>query len=372
MRGCGAFRRNAPRVLATIVLFASGGEALLHAQATVRIDQECRSDSWALQPLLSFGSEPAVGLSYPQESLLLRPGGGAVLFNDGRLHWYDRAGRLEKSIGRQGQGPGEFQGAQALRFLRSGDLEVYDSRNMQKTVIGPAPDLAVKQVTRLRTPVAMSSTLFLPDGRIVTNGDFAAPPHTGLPIHMLATDGAIARSFGKLPPERRTDVAFPLMRSLSWAGGDFASVWSAHLRRYRIERWDLAGNLLNTIERGVSWFAPWELDGPITPQSPMPPHVRAVQEIAPGRLAVLLAVAPPGWQRGLEQRGTNWEVTRIDQILGGRLEILDIQRGCLVTTLDIAGYPLRLFAEGVVAMYREDDDTGEAAVVFHRLVGPTN
>jgi hypothetical protein len=355
---------------ALVVLFASGGVTSLHAQPTVRIVQECRSGSWTLQPMFSFGGEPQIGLSFPQESLQQRPGGGVVFFNAGQLHFYDRAGRLEATVGRQGQGPGEFQGAQALRFRGSGDLEVYDSRNMQKTVIGPGPEFAEKQVSRLLTPVAMSNTLFLPDDRILTNGDFAAPPHAGRPVHLLAPDGTILRSFGKTPPERRADVAFPLSRAIAWASGSTEAIWSAHFRQYRIEQWDLNGRLRRAVERQVPWFLPWDMDAPVTPRTPFPPHIRAVAEHAAGQLLVLLSVPPREWSHGLTARGDSWEITRVDRVVATRLEVLDHERGCVQATLDLVGYPLRLLENGVVAVYHENDATGVPEVRLFRLIGP--
>lgn len=339
-------------------------------QAVLRVDASCPTPGWSLQEMYAFGADDEVGLSFPQEGLTLRPGGGTVLFNAGRLHFFDATGRLERSLGRAGQGPGEFQGAQALRFLSDGTLEVYDSRNLQRTVIGAPPEFTIGPVSRLRTPVAMSNTLFLPDGRIVTNGDLAGPGHVGLPLHLLESDGTLIRSFGKEPPERRADVAFPLARAIAWARRGTEAIWSAHFRRYRIEQWDLNGRLRWAVERQVPWFLPWEMDAPVTPRTPFPPHIRAVAEHPTGALVVLLSVPPRDWSQGLTARGDSWEITRVDRVVATRLEVLDHERGCVQATLDLAGYPLRLLDGGVVAVYRENDETGAPEIRLFGLSGP--
>lgn len=140
--------------------------------------------------------------------------GALVLANSGtsELVYLDRAGRLERRFGRAGSGPGEFRGMSTLDVDRSGNLTVYDPRELRLTRLTPAGD--VVETTRLSSEDAVVDLLPLSelvDGRI------------------LAVFGAV-RSF-RLSGESRDTVPLvlidPALIDPAGARWDTLSTWAA-------------------------------------------------------------------------------------------------------------------------------------------------
>jgi hypothetical protein len=165
--------------------------------------------AWRLsaEPVLSIGAMEG------DANYQLHRVNGAVRLSDGRVavlnsgsqevRYYDADGRHVRTTGRQGGGPGEFQGAFTL--LRSGDsVVVFDTPMRRITVLSPDGSLA-RTLTlgspsdgQFPRPVRM-----LPNGELLaTNEEFlGGTPETGVrrnPIEVLAYDaqGSKGASYG--------------------------------------------------------------------------------------------------------------------------------------------------------------------------------
>lgn len=84
-------------------------------------------------------------------SLAPRPGGGFIVV-DGpadRVRLYDATGRLERSLGGRGEGPGELQSPTAAAEGASGELHVVQRVGSRHTVFWPADSVSVRRVPGL-------------------------------------------------------------------------------------------------------------------------------------------------------------------------------------------------------------------------------
>ena len=114
---------------------------------------------WRLQPQpqVSIGDGPGDGHELYQVADATVAPDGRILLLDGGSHTvriYGPQGRLLKSVGGKGDGPGEYQSLRTLRLLASGDLLVYDLVSQRVTRL--TPDLDVAHTTRVGHDVGVT------------------------------------------------------------------------------------------------------------------------------------------------------------------------------------------------------------------------
>ncbi len=203
----------------------------------------CRTCAIELTKLATIGS--------PDDSVLMR--GLIARDGQGRFHAvahdgfsmlvYDRQGRLVKSVGRQGQGPGEFGGrlgilnftignGDTLFVATQGRMSVFDANHtfVRSWNLNTSGILELHQLT---------------DGNFLVGGIFSGPRYRGYSIHVLDRTGAIVRSLGDTG---RFDPRFVLQP-------DRRAIWLASDYRIRELRLDgTTGRAVDVI--GAPWFAP--------------------------------------------------------------------------------------------------------------------
>src|SRR5687768_3205668 len=124
-------------------------------------------------PVLTLVPEVRIGdVEGSEETQLARvgalvegPGGGIYVWDARRtdLRLFDATGAFVRTIGRRGQGPGEYQDANGIASLSNGDVAVWDAQSARFTVF--APDGAVRTSWRWQ-----SSMIFAPH-RLPTDAD---------------------------------------------------------------------------------------------------------------------------------------------------------------------------------------------------------
>lgn len=98
---------------------------------------------WRLVEEWRVGGEVEGAYSFLDvRDLELLPGGGIVVleYKDQQLHFLDARGRLVRTVGRKGGGPGEYQNANGIVILPNGNLVINDPDNNRFTVLGPTGD----------------------------------------------------------------------------------------------------------------------------------------------------------------------------------------------------------------------------------------
>lgn len=209
---------------------------------------------------------------------------------------YGADGRFEKTIGRAGEGPGEYGYAVEARVGPGDSLYVADVALHRVTVL--APDHTVARTARLKH----EARTFVPrgGGELLMHAWDRTPENAGNLLFRLGPEGEVRRAFAASGV--RPDRIYELHRMIAMSRD--GSVWAARFNEYRIEKWDpRTGRLLRTLVRRPEWFAPWtslprgypDLTRPVT-------WLEGVREDEEGRLWVFLRVADADWKAGRAAR----------------------------------------------------------------------
>jgi hypothetical protein len=202
---------------------------------------------------------------------------------------YDAQGRFLRTLGRTGQGPGEFGHVLFLAIAPGDTLFAFD-RALNRYSVFDAGHHHVRTVT---VPGRPESAVLQPMGRMILHAILPTADRAGLPLHRVLASGDIELSFGSTNPVVLPDRPTADLRKISLAGD---SVVSARRDRYDIELWTTDGKLIRTLERNPDWFRPWEVDGFHPPDEVRPqPFLRAIRADA-NRLWVLITVADANWK----------------------------------------------------------------------------
>jgi hypothetical protein len=247
-----------------------------------------------------------------------------------RLKVFGADGSFLRSVGRAGDGPGEFRTVNHLALLEGDTIEVYDLGGARLQRLGPRFEPG--SITRLPGFLA-SSMRRTTDGRRVVNAIVAAPSGIGLPLHLVSEDGEILASFGSDPPIE--DLRTPHRRRLSVTPRETA--WSSSTTEYRLEEWTWEGLRLRSLVRSATWF---RRDGgrQLSPDGVPNAGVRAIREDREGRLWVVALVPGTNWESGVgpwEEQLTGEIVTGItnmERAFDTIIEVIDPGSGRLLGT----------------------------------------
>jgi len=110
-----------------------------------------------------------------------------------------------------------------------------------------------KLVRVVANPGLPHDVVFLGGGNgTVQNLILHSPEAVGLPLHHVNEEGRIQNSFGMQRAQYRADQPSQLARSLARSGE--SEVSAAPISPYRIESWDLDGELVQALTRQPAWF----------------------------------------------------------------------------------------------------------------------
>jgi hypothetical protein len=270
----------------------------------------------------------------------------------------DAGGRRLKTVGRRGSGPGEYAMLIPPAFGPSDIIQAIDVVQMRRTLLNSSLEFIETR------PLAMRPTGYelLQDGRMVASGVVPTPSRVGYPLHIIGHDGNITRSFGAASPSFRADLAH-----LSWrriAVTDDERIWAAPVNSYRLELWDTAGALLETIEREAEWFDAWVAPpaGSVAERPPAPSILHVW--IHGNQMWVMARVADRDWtpltggRRGVESGNRLIETDELDSIYDTMVEVIDLDSRRLITSRRFgqAFFPVRGAARAVYAYAPTADD----------------
>lgn len=211
---------------------------------------------------------------------------------------YEEDGAFVRTLGRAGQGPGEFS-SRIRAALPVGDSMAVFEAGGRVTVFGP--DFEVVRTTALpfgpNLALGSSVSLLRWPTRVLFNArqNAAARP----PLHLADLSAATPRlhsSFGDHDAPR-VSSSF-LSRRLGAANR--GSAWVADWMDYRLDRIDAEGRVLQSLTRSPDWFP--EYVGPvlIDDRTGPSPYIDAVVEDAAGRLWIAMRIAATGWRQILD------------------------------------------------------------------------
>jgi hypothetical protein len=170
--GCAACTGDAGGHTQDIILSDSAGVQIV----TVRGLDIADLPAWTIdtEPIVEVGTTDAPGhdLHWPRAASRL-PGGGIIIANMGsnEIREFDSGGSHVRSLGRKGEGPGEFQNLSWTGWLDGDTIVGYDPPNRRLTVF--APDGSVVRTVTLPLP---NTSSFPEITDILANGNVLAYP----------------------------------------------------------------------------------------------------------------------------------------------------------------------------------------------------
>jgi hypothetical protein len=244
--------------------------ALLPAQPASKILRHavsCPSCRVEFTRILTVGS-PSDPATIASLSALARDGQGRyfAFSDDSRLIVYDSNGRFLRTVGRRGEGPGEFSGVPGLlvqipphvRVGMGDSIFIFDPPRI--TVFSPGLDYVrtARIDPPLFSPLGMSP---LADGSWLVAAQVFTPDNVGYATHVLGSNGAIVRSVGpEAPVGPRTPAPIPRHFVVS---PDQRSFWTVSFStgRYKLEEWSITGGMMRSLEvTGVPYLTEPEFE----------------------------------------------------------------------------------------------------------------
>ena len=334
-------------------------------QVAVLAEDLCETCSIEITPDIVLGTDGESVIAYTRDLHRLADGRFVMTFDytPGEFTVFAADGSSFRRIGRQGEGPGEYQRVYRVRD-HDGRFHVFDQ--VRRMTVLDADFTVVRTAPVPCWECTGGDMEILQDGSAVLNSLDARkgePPMTARDWFAIQVVGQEGEFHRQLDEVRVVDLApvEEFRRALEVAPD--GSVLSAHIERYRIDRWDPeTGELLSAHARDVDWFPAPDPDRRYGPPDP-PRSVVTGMELDPeGRLWISLARAAPDWRDRLERRG------RPGNPEGGSgwrygpgswqdvLEVLDIDAGRVLFSQVLEGRDdrLRLIAPGWLAHLDEE------------------
>lgn len=272
--------------------------------------------------------------------------------NDGTLLWYGADGTLEKVDEREGQGPGEFQGISHIAVVDDTLTVLSAGRLTRLTAEGEV-------VETHRVDVGAQRAVIGRDAILMNAFDGASGGYT---ILELDRQGRVTRRFPAVTEGLETLAAFRV-RVTPHAGGGF---WTAHMNRYRIDRWSPDGELTQTLRRSALWFEDWRLEDWSRPRpDPVPPQVASIYEDPSGRIWVVTFVTDEDFTPDLDQDRDHVRPSDHPQ-LDAVVEVIDPVAGTVIARQRWPGMVSGFLESGHVAMY-EATRVGAQTIRYGKL-----
>jgi hypothetical protein len=287
---------------------------------------------------------------------------------------YDSSGTFMKTLGRSGQGPGEFSMVEDIVWVPGDSVLVLDGINRRATVFAPDG----RYVRHIRTPAQLGNAIVLRwPWQVLVSGHISASSTVGFPLHLASFSDEEVRLHRSFGPDR--GLLRPGYRGTNWhltARGPDGSIVTAKPEQFRLYEWDDAGSLRSTLIRRSTWFPDTGAARLGTPARPPSPGIAAIDVDDQGLIWVFIRVAAPTWQRAWARvpEGAR-EVFRgqldYESLFNTRAEIIDPSSNELLATLEIPGLVVAALGNARVAVYGVGS-TGEAALRVDavRLIRP--
>lgn len=320
------------------------------------------SQSWSIQadPLLEIGGdETQPGGDLFRVATVVRRADGGVVVADGaqRLLYFDAAGAHLSTVGREGEGPGEFRAIGWIASAAEDSLVVYDPRNGRVSVFTPSGEHA--RTVTLGEPGAPPPTLVgrFPDGSFLATRRIPADPPPGgsgivradVALSRIASDGARVDSLGLVPADEAFVVQGIVMRPAYLRQTHFAlgeqGVWVTPSGGFEIRLHEADGRLARIARKVHPTLAFTEED---RTETPLPPSVEIeFPETLPAISDILLDDSGNLWVEAFAREGE-----------GARAWSVFDPEGHLLTTVALPPRfaPMHIGEDFVLGVWRDDLD----------------
>ncbi len=265
---------------------------------------------------------------------------------------FDVTGRFVQSVGRKGEGPGEFSRPWSLMPVADSVL-VFDftRATMIDHDLRPGRTITVPPGLRAGALFAWPTLAFLTN---TASGRRNEPRQPLARVRFSPTATEVLGAFG--PGRGDADPMYPQFQILGNVRGDHA--WSADATRYRLSQWDAAGTLERSLERKPEWFVN-PADG--SAKSMAQPHVRAIREDSAGLLWIFTSTSRPGWRAALPKMGPGVTEIASRQIMYEKLyrttvEVIDPRTARVVAQRVLDEWIVAALPDNRAAAYSVDEN----------------
>ena len=310
------------------VLACTEGDRVDRRHLTVAGEPECRGCRIELVDIVTLGDTTDTSSVVPnaagRECMVGKLSTGEYVLSGivggGFLNVYSDQGKLVRTIGRKGAGPGEFRSGLRIAVGSGDTLYVLDDGNARIQVVSATGEYARVFPARDR----YRSFTLLPDDRLLA---FRLPSSRDDRLFRgFDREGREVMSFGApQQPDSALDLENWLVAKAP--GGRF---WTASIWSYELRRWNSPDSLDLTVIRKADWFSsPSVFSADVYVRVPPPPLLLHAWEDDRGRLWTYTAVADPNWQPGMGMRVTpEWQEKVFDTII----EAIDLSSGRLLAS----------------------------------------
>jgi hypothetical protein len=333
------------RLLVASAALAIAWHSGASAQSTTSIPStpSCKACSVQLAPVARLGSaEDSAGFGLLSSVVMTRRGEFLVSSQTfvGQIFVFDRNGKFLRSIGRKGQGPGEFNAPLALRIDAHDTVRAIEAGPASRYHV-IAPDNTIKRTTPLG--VRIFSSVGEADGSI-----FAGTPSTEGTLSVFDRDGKRTLQFGKLTPNSDPNESLRMV-----ASAPNGTRWSLAAGAYVLERWLPNGTSAQRLVGERDWMQKGPLPTRIDARTQKPPtQMTGLLIDGQGRLFVFAGVADANWKP--DPGGGAPDPARVFDTL---IEVIDPKTGTLLasTRFDRLVMPMH----GTIAYSMIEDDVGD-------------
>ncbi len=208
LSACGAEPNRGP----TVSVRDSAGISIVENRGEVDPDL----NAWTVDPtpILSVGTFQGDSLQqlYQVQGAAALPDGGVAIANGGygQVRIYDAQGQFVRSLGRKGEGPGEFQAPALAGFLPPDTLVVVDNRLRRITLFTLDGEMPRSEGMEEDVGGSVSPWGIFADGSTVVGGGFYFSSSNGEALstgysrrlttyRSVARDGSLVTDFGEFP-----------------------------------------------------------------------------------------------------------------------------------------------------------------------------
>jgi hypothetical protein len=259
----------------------------------IELSPTCEECSIVAHPVATLGdpTDPAgvvPGAEVAADSAATRFYVSSRTFGD-RIFVFGQDGRLMRTQGRPGEGPGEFAGQLFLDVGPGDSLHVLQSRPARYTVWTPAGELA----RTVPLDGGFQDFEVLPSGDLVLSAPTPGPDGQVFRLVQLSPAGETVRMFDPAPG----DEPAARFRRLGVAG---AWLWVASLARYELDAFDADGVHRTHLEADPDWEAEPGFRPGLRPEpgSAIPGQTTGVTGTRSSQVFVLTALPPEGARFG--------------------------------------------------------------------------
>lgn len=328
-----------------------------------------------VETVVTLGGEtdPSDRAALPAAVRALESGGYVVSVEpsssgrEGLPRVYGADGRFQLSVGRLGEGPGEYRTPIVWSTLPGDSLVVTDEMRSAATIVDAQGNL----VRRLAVPAGIRQLIVSSDHVLIGNAPYNHQGNESAPLMRLDSAGNLVASFGGDSAGcGRLCGVLGTRRLVADADG---GVWAAHqAKAYVLEHYDRAGRRTKQFRLSPEWFAPMDSFPPRRgDQTPMS-MVHGLSLDADGRLWIMGSTADSAWEEGLGdprpgERGSYRPVIDLARYRDGVLEVRDTATGALLASRRFPDSPVLLPAgPGLIAQATTDED-GWFSIAIRRV-----